>query len=450
MQQASNYANTQPTAPSQRGHLHQSALCVQWVHPSSSTTLLGSDALVGRDLECTTVLEGKEISRRHALFEWEGPSLTIRDLNSRNGVHVNARRCVKSPLMLGDVVRCGEWVGIISLHDHQHSYAEIAPGWFGGAALQRAMAPVRDAPADLPIIVEGETGTGKEGAAGAIHCLGRRRGPIIAVNCATLPMQLAESELFGHRKGAFTGAEQAALGYFRSADGGTLFLDEILELPLALQPKLLRAIEQREVVPVGETRSVPVDVRIIAASQEPLAAAVQQGRFRADLYARLNGLTVVLPPLRERREDIVPLVRHYLTVAARGRPPALCAKLIELLCVYDWPMNLRELAQLMRRLLTVYGREPELRRHHLPANMQILDSSEPPSSISPGQKREWRRTDDESEFERLTTALKEHDGSVARASAAIGMHRSRAYRLLAAHPEVQLSGTRERRSDPPT
>lgn len=393
------------------------------------------------------VLDGNEVSRQHAEIEIDGPVVTIRDLGSRNGVYVNGERIAKAPLVVNDVIRCGEWVGVVRVELSEGPFLEIAPGWFGGSALQSAMAPARGSQAAIATIIEGETGTGKEGAARAIHAFRNRCGPLIAVNCATLPLQLAESELFGHRKGAFTGADQSALGYFRSAEGGTLFLDEVLELPLPLQPKLLRAIEQREIVPVGETKPIPVDVSIVAASQQPMVEAVRNGRFRADLFARLNGLTVTLPPLRARREDILPLVRRFLDEFSPGPTPKLCHKFAEALCVYDWPMNVRELAQLVRRLLTVHGSEPLLRKAYLPPHMQASQAAQ--SAVPPAaEKRPWRRTDDDSEFEQLVAAIRQHQGSVARAAACLGMQRNRAYRLLAAHPEFQASIGRERRSEP--
>ena len=178
-------------------------------------------------------------------------------------------------------------------------FTEIAPGWYGGATLAAAAAPGRRTGADLPIIVQGETGTGKEGMARALHDWSGRRGPMVAVNCAALPAELAEAELFGYRKGAFTGADVHSPGLFRAAEGGSIFLDEILELPLPLQAKLLRVLEERRVRALGETRDVPIDVKIVVATQEPLADAVAERRFRADLQARLDGLTLVLPPLRD-------------------------------------------------------------------------------------------------------------------------------------------------------
>jgi transcriptional regulator with PAS, ATPase and Fis domain len=306
------------------------------------------------------------------------------------------------------------------------------------------VAPARAAGADLSIVLQGETGTGKEGLAGAIHAWRGRGGPFVAVNCAALPGHLAEAELFGYRKGAFTGADRSSPGFFRAARGGTLFLDEVLELPADVQPKLLRALQQREVQGLGETTPVAVDVAIVAAAQEPLAAAVRAKRFRADLQARLDGLTIVLPPLRERRDDIVPLFREFLREHAGGRPPALDPKLVETLMLYDWPLNVRELVALARKLLLTHGHEPVLKRSHLPeAFVQSLAGSAKPTPAEVPRERApggaaRRRTDDEAEFSALVAALREHGNRVAKAAAAIGVSRARAYRLLAAHPEFSV------------
>jgi two-component system response regulator GlrR len=281
----------------------------------------------------------------------------------------------------------------------------------------------------------------------AIHAWSGRHGPFIAVNCAAVPPHLAEAELFGYRKGAFTGAEKASRGLFGAAHGGTLFLDEILDLPAAVQPKLLRAIEQREVLSLGETTPTRVDVRIVAATQEPLASAVAERRFRADLHARLDGLTVVLPPLRERRQDVVPLFQEFLRQHTGGRPPALEAKLVEALALYDWPLNVRELLLLARRLLGVHAEGGPLKKAHLPDRMTPPASNgagrAPALSPTPaeGRKATRRKIDDEAEFEALVGALRAHGGSVARAAAAIGVSRARAYRVLAAHPDFSLERT---------
>jgi transcriptional regulator with PAS, ATPase and Fis domain len=221
----------------------------------------------------------------------------------------------------------------------------------------------------------------------------------------------------------------------------------ILELPLALQAKLLRVIEDRRVRALGETRDVPIDVRIIAATQEPLAEAVAERRFRADLHARLDGLTLVLPPLRARREDVAPLFLEFLRQHAGGQALEIEAKLIEALCLYDWPLNVRELLLLARRLLGVHGRQGALKKVHLPDRMLTRAGRDPSpgdAPVSAPARRSWRKTDDEGEFDALIAALRDHQGSVAKAAAAIGVNRSRAYRLLAANPEFSFTGVREK------
>jgi transcriptional regulator with PAS, ATPase and Fis domain len=248
-------------------------------------------------------------------------------------------------------------------------------------------------------------------------------------------------------QGRVHGAESNSPGLFRAAEGGSIFLDEILELPLALQAKLLRVIEDRRVRPLGETRDVAIDVRIIAATQEPLAEAVAEHRFRADLHARLDGLTLVLPPLRERREDVAPLFLEFLRRHGGGRAIEIEAKLIEALCLYDWPLNVRELLLLARRLLGVHGRGGALKKAHLPERLLTRaapDTSPGEASVSDRARRPWRKTDDEGELEALIAALRDHRGSVAKAAAAIGVNRSRAYRLLAANPELSFDGVREK------
>jgi transcriptional regulator with PAS, ATPase and Fis domain len=398
--------------------------------------------VVGRDDSCDAVLRGTEISRRHAEFRVDGPVFAVRDLESRNGVFVNGVRRDDAPIEIGDFIRCGEWIGVV-VHelDDASPFEEIAAGWHGGATLSAAVEPARHLATDLPIIVQGETGTGKEGMARAIHAWSQRTGPLVAVNCAALPATLAEAELFGYRKGSFTGADTNSPGLFRAAAKGSLFLDEILELPAGLQAKLLRVLEERRVRGVGETQDTPIDVRIIAAAQEPLAEAVAARRFRADLHARLDGLTVVLPPLRDRKEDIVPLFLELVRQHAGGRAFTIEAKLVEALCLYDWPLNVRELVLLARRLISVHGKEGALKKAHLPESMlargQRAVEGAAPAGAAP-EKRAWRKTDDETEFEALIKALREHRGSVGRAAAAIGVNRSRAYRLLAAHPDFSL------------
>jgi transcriptional regulator with PAS, ATPase and Fis domain len=391
------------------------------------------------------VLAGVEISRHHAEFRVDGPLVVVVDLDSRNGLYINGKRCPKAPLHVGDVLRCGEWLGVVTADTDAIGFREIAPGWHGGATLFAAAEPALRMAVDLPVIVQGETGTGKEGMARAIHQFSRRddRAPFVAFNCAAVPVNLAESELFGYKKGAFFGAEKSSEGLFRTAQGGTIFLDEILELPPEVQPKLLRVLEQREVLPLGDTKPVPIDVRVVVATQEPLEDAASEGRFRQDLFARLDGLTIVLPPLRERREDIAPLLLHFLREHTGGSPPRLDAKLVESLCGYDWPLNVRELLLVARRLLALHGQELTLRRSHLPK--RILERTQGTSETPTADrlKRNWRPAADDTEFDKLVDALRYHKGNVVKAAAAIGLERGRAYRLLSAHPDFSLKDLRE-------
>jgi two-component system response regulator FlrC len=423
---------------------------VRWVFPSSiATPTLRGRHVFGRDPSCHTVLAGTEISRQHAEIVRDGPVLAIRDLESRNGVFINGIRCAEAALEVGDVLRCGEWIGVVVADEDPLGLRELSPGWYGGASLAIAAEPARQLNADLPIVVQGETGTGKEGMARTIHGWSARRGPFVAVNCAAVPTHLAEAELFGYRKGAFTGADKPSPGLFRAAHGGTLFLDEILELPPALQPKLLRVLEQREVLALGETAPIGIDVRIVAATQEPLAVAVSERRFRADLHARLDGLTVVLPPLRERREDIVPLFQEFLRQHSGGRAPALESKLVETIALYDWPLNVRELLLLARRLLAIHGGGEMLKKAQLPDRMLSPTPRAPAHTPDPrltpveSDRPARRKVDDAAEFEALVGALRTHGGSVAKAAVAIGVSRARAYRLLAAHPDFSLEPANE-------
>jgi DNA-binding NtrC family response regulator len=395
------------------------------------------DVVLGRDVGCSVHLEGHDVSRRHAALRKseDGAGTVIADLGSRNGVRVNGRLTPAVQLGAGDVVRLGGWVGVVTTAPG--GIEEIAPGFWGGACLQAALAPLRQvATTDLPIVLEGETGTGKEVVAGALHRWSRRDGPFVAVNCAALPEALAEGELFGYRRGAFTGADRASAGFFRSADGGTLLLDEVSDLPLALQAKLLRVLEQREVQPLGETRPVPVDVRVVVAGQQRLMEAVRAGRFRADLLARLEGLTVRLPPLRQRREDVLPLFSRLLETIGRGSAPAFESDFAERLCVHDWPFNVRELVLLVRRLLAIHGTGTTLEAHHLPERIgEDSAASSPAGSAAPASGPRapaptGAMPTDPVQLPALIAALRSSGGNVARAAAMLGISRQRAYRLM--------------------
>jgi DNA-binding NtrC family response regulator len=413
----------------------------------------GREVTIGRDETCDVHLTGNDVSRRHAVLRRlpDGTGATIADLGSRNGVRVNGRLVTEAPIGPGDVVRVGGWVGFVTATPGP--FGEIAPGLWGGAALRTALDPLRQAAAsDLPIVLEGETGCGKEVVTRALHRWSGRTGPLVAVNCAALPEGLAEGELFGYRRGAFTGADRASPGYFRGAEGGTLLLDEVSDLPLVLQAKLLRVLEERAVQPLGETRPVPIDVRIVVAGQQPLLEVMRAGRFRADLLARLDGLTVRLPPLRTRREDVLPIFSRLLEAHGQGRPPAIDVDLAERLCLHDWPFNVRELVLLARRLLTLHGAEGTLHAGHLPRRIVegALDVV-PPSPAGkgsdpalPAPAAPARPISEPVELPALVVALRASGGNVARAAAILGISRQRAYRLM----EGQAVDLETMRSEP--
>ena len=422
-----------------------------WVHPAERlcplAQLEGGPLVLGRGGTSDGCLDSHHVSREHARLRKDGPLLIVEDLGSTNGTFVSGVRRDRAPLAVGSVVRLGDWVGIIvpgALVGGQ-VVAEVAPGMLGGSKLNEALEPARRAAtSSLPIIIEGATGTGKECVALAVHAWSGRSGPFCAMNCAAVPEHLAEAELFGYRRGAFTGADRASPGRVRAAHGGTLLLDEFTELSLPVQAKLLRMLERDEVTPLGDAHPVPVDVRLVVAAQEPLRHALATERLRPDLYARLDGVTVQLPPLRERIEEAPVLFMHFAREFAAGYLPTIQAELVESLCLYDWPLNVREVKLLAQRLLVLHGHEPMLCQRHLPDRMRHVHDSPtgaPPESTNhsdqsaplprleriPGETREQRDT---REIDALVRALRHFDGNMRRSCEAIGLSRQRAYRLM--------------------
>jgi len=337
---------------------------IRWVFPpddGAATVLKPGETVLGRDSECAGYLPSASVSRRHAEVRWHpGAAPMLRDIASRNGVFLNGRLITQAPLRPGDILRLGDWIGILTMIPvgglPPWTFQEFTAGYWGGPLMLARLTPARlVAVSDLAVIVQGATGTGKEGAARAIHEWSGRSGSFTAVNCAAIPENLAEGLLFGYRKGAFTGADQNSPGLLRAAHEGTLFLDEISDLPLAIQAKLLRALERREVVPLGESKPIFIDIKLVTATQESLRKAVEAKRFRSDLLARLEGLTVILPSLRERAEDVPFLLSKFLEVYGRApSPPQLDPLLVEKLCLYDWPFNVRELTQFVRRVVALH------------------------------------------------------------------------------------------------
>lgn len=289
-------------------------------------------------------------------------------------------------------------------------------------AVQRAAQIV--AGTDVTVLITGETGTGKELLASAIHQHSKRReAPFITINCAALPENLIESELFGYRKGAFTGADHDHAGWVRSAAGGTLFLDEIGEIPLAIQAKLLRFLESGEYQPVGQAKTEKVDVRICTATNQDLATLVEKGQFRADLYYRLNVVPLQLPPLRERKEDIIPLIKQISARLAKEhklKTPQYSSSAVKLLSKYHWPGNVRELRNVCERLLVLLNGQ-QVSEHNLPIEIrqgQRKTSNEPFTLPDNGLRLE------ELEMSMINQALDKSHGNQSKAARLLGLTRS--------------------------
>jgi transcriptional regulator with PAS, ATPase and Fis domain len=312
--------------------------------------------VVGTGTSADLRLTDPAVSREHVRFALEPSGVRVRDEGSKNGTWIGGMRVADALLTVDTVLNAGKTSLLVRVASNALELPLSASAEFGAAigvspAMRHLFAVLeRAAQSDVTVLLEGESGVGKEVLAQAIHSRSQRAaGPFVTVDCGAIPSALIESELFGHERGAFTGATHARAGVFEQADGGTIFLDEIGELPLDLQPKLLRAIEAREVRPVGGNAPHSVDVRIVAATNRRLAEAAGAGEFRRDLFYRLAVARVVVPPLRERRQDVLPLARAFLRSATRDARADLPADLGALLASYSWPGNVRELRNVIER-----------------------------------------------------------------------------------------------------
>jgi transcriptional regulator with GAF, ATPase, and Fis domain len=336
--------------------------------------------VLGREPGVGIWLDANAVSRRHASIRQEGLQWVLSDLGSRNGTIVEGRfirECMLEPnveIRIGDVIFKFVDSGAMMYRGYRYD-GTMEPGTsrltsqgsmlLGGAQIDRITANLeRIASTMLSVIVRGESGTGKEVVAREIHRYSGRRGAFVPVNCAAIPATLLESELFGYRKGAFSGADRDKVGLIKAAHQGTLFLDEIGDMPLEAQAKLLRVLQCREVMPVGATSAEPVDVRVVCATHRDLSSRLASNEFRGDLYARLNEYSVTLPPLRDRKEDLYLLTRALLD--RHGRPDlAFSFGFMVGLLHYDWPFNVRELEACVKRAIALSS-GPELEATHLP------------------------------------------------------------------------------------
>ena len=382
---------------------------------------------VGQSVACAIRLQDRKVSRRHAALELAGARLRIRDLDSANGTVVDGVAVVDAYLRSGSVARVGDTA---LRFDRSAEPAPPAPSTaerFGkvlGASLEmRRVYPLAErlARTDVPIIIEGETGTGKEVLAESIHeASARAQGPYVVFDCTTVAASLVESELFGHERGAFTGAVTTRRGVFEQAHGGTLFIDEIGDLPLPLQAKLLRAIERSGVRRVGGEKSFVVNVRIIAATRRDLDREVQEGRFRDDLFHRLAVGRIELPPLRRRRGDVSLLARELWRAlgGGKGPPNELVARWEE----EAWPGNIRELRNAVARQIALAGIDAA----------PLAEEGDPPSGSEPTFVSELLALDLPlplarmrlvAAFEQLYIAriLAQHGGNTAEAAKASGI-----------------------------
>ncbi len=340
--------------------------------------------------------------------------LRVQDLGSKNGTFVDGVRVERDFARVGAIIRAGD---TLMSYEECPPLARMELDCGADEALAKAYAyalVAQVAPAEIPVLITGPTGSGKELLARHLHATSGREGRFVALNCGALPRELLGSELFGHKRGAFSGAATAREGLILSANGGTLFLDEIAELPLEQQPALLRVLQDRRVRPLGSDEDVEVDVRLVAATHQNLAALEASKDFRGDLLARLEGIKVALPGLAERRGDILPLFRLFLEDAH-----PLPADTAEALLRYDWPKNVRELEHLARRLRLLLEPGDPIVLELLPREIQSAVTVEDKSAGG----------FDRSEAEAL---LRTHRGNVSKVAKAAGQSRQAMYRRLRA------------------
>jgi DNA-binding NtrC family response regulator len=442
-------------------HIRKGKLtCISGPDAGTSWTVEGDLTRIGSLKENAVVLRDTTVSRRHAEIVRTPEGVLLRDSGSTNGTFVGNMRVREVFLTPETRFKVGKSVMVFTPEDEvieiEPSSSDRLDSLVGRSYAMREVFGLieRVAPTDLTVLITGETGTGKELASRAVHNLRRRAGgPLRIFDCGAAPENLIESELFGHAKGAFTGAIQERAGLFETADGGTVFLDEIGELPIDLQPKLLRVLEQRQVKRVGSTRTFKVDVRVVAATNRDLRQEVAEGRFREDLYYRLNVVELKLPPLRERLVDLALLIDHLLKRAAYNPGvTGISTEVQQLFEAYHWPGNVRELNNVIERALP-FTDGPNVTLEALPEALRAArnQKSGTPAAAQPsnwqpdamglsGESMTDMPFKDAKEkliegFEReyLIDLLERYGGNISRAARAADMDRKSITRLLKKH-----------------
>tara|TARA_R110002096_G_scaffold171490_4_gene344448 strand:+ start:66465 stop:67841 length:1377 start_codon:yes stop_codon:yes gene_type:complete len=375
----------------------------------------------GADAQLHVEVPDGWMSTRHLELRHEAGNWRMHDAGSKNGCYQNGQRCSDVTLRDGDIIGTGNTSFLFRSNvERTHLDAADASSLMMRAlpaASQTLSIPLahlmsdisRVAASRVSVILGGETGTGKEVSARYVHESSGRQGAFVAVNCGALPATLVESELFGHRKGAFSGANTDRIGLVQASDGGTLFLDEVAELPLEAQVKLLRCLQEREVVPVGASRPIPVDLRVVAATHANLPELVETGAFRADLYARLAGVSFHLPGLRERREDLGILITTLLRRNAGEQAFHFDREAVWAMAMYSWPLNIRELEQALVAA-TAWADRGRIELRHLPAHVA--------SALQPAEPA----VEDVLKVE-LVAALRKHSGNVSATAREMGKAR---------------------------
>ncbi|MBK7585288.1 MAG: sigma 54-dependent Fis family transcriptional regulator [Myxococcales bacterium] len=403
----------------------------------------GTQIRIGTAAENDLVLTDDTVSRRHAEMQPTPLGMRVRDVESTNGIVLGGVR-LKDGFVTGDFqIALGEtWIAVQWLGetvDREQVQTDRFGDVLGRAPSMRELFAdlERIAPSEVSLLIEGETGTGKDLIAESVHAeSARSSGPFVVFDCGAVAPTMVESELFGHERGAFTGAHATHLGVFEQANGGTLFIDEIGELPLELQPKLLRALEKREIRRVGGRSTIGVDVRIIAATNRNLRSEIQQNRFRQDLYFRLATTHAAVPPLRDRMEDLELLVEWFLSLESPPRRLAdVPAHVWEMFKAHRWPGNVRELRNAVQRLTVT----PDRPLHHdqmqsapgpaggVPARSWFVDGSVVPLRVA------RREAGDDFELAYLEFVLQRSGGNVTRAAALSEVSRQMMQKLMRKH-----------------